>query len=56
MGEQRAAAEVWHTVGRGESLWRIARDYGVEVTEVIALNPQIKNTNLIHPGERVRVR
>jgi hypothetical protein len=56
MGEQRAAAEVWHTVGRGESLWRIARDYGVEVTEVIALNPQIKNPNLIHPGERVRVR
>ncbi len=48
--------EVWHQVAKGESLWRIARDYGVDLTAVIALNPQIKNPNLIHPGERVRVR
>ena len=48
--------EVWHQVAKGESLWRIAREYGVDLTAVIALNPQIKNPNLIHPGERVRVR
>lgn len=50
------AGEVWHTVAKGENLWRIARDYGAELTAVIGLNPQIKNPNLIYPGERVRVR
>ena len=55
-GDGRMAGEVWHTVGKGENLWKIARSYGVELTEVIALNPQIKNPNLIYPGERVRVR
>ncbi len=54
--EETAPAEVWHTVVKGDCLWRIAQNYGVELTEVIALNPQIKNPNLIFPGERVRVR
>lgn len=47
---------IWHTVVKGETLWGIARRYGAELTEVIALNPQIRNPNLIYPGERVRVR
>ncbi len=51
-----AEGEVWHTVVRGDNLWSIARRYGVELTGVIALNPQIRNPNLIYPGERVRVR
>lgn len=48
--------ELWHTVKKGECLWRIARDYGVELTEVIALNPQIKNPNLIYIGQEVRIK
>lgn len=48
--------ELWHTVAKGESLWRIARNYGVELDQLIQNNPQIKNPNLIHPGEKVRVR
>ena len=58
-GTGGAAAEsgaVWHTVVQGESLWGIARQYGVGLNEVIRLNPQIKNPNLILPGERVRVK
>ncbi len=51
-----SASEVWHTVASGESLWKIARDYGAELTAVIALNPQIKNPNLIYAGEKVRVK
>ena len=39
----------------GETLWGIARDYGVELTELISRNPQIKNPNLILPGEQVTV-
>lgn len=48
--------ELWHRVKKGESLWKIARDYGVELTEIIALNPRIKNPNLIYVGQEVRVR
>lgn len=48
--------EIWHTVVKGERLWRIARKYDADVTEVINLNPQIKNPNLIYPGQKVRVR
>ena len=48
--------EVWHTVVRGESLWKIAQKYDTDVTEVIRLNPQIKNPNLIYPGQKVRVK
>ncbi len=50
------SGQVWHTVVRGECLWKIAQDYGVEVTALVALNPQLKNPNLIYPGERVRVK
>lgn len=55
-GAASPGTELWHTVAKGESLWKIAGDYGVSLTAVIALNPQLKNPNLIYPGERVRVR
>lgn len=55
-GKAGTAGQVWHTVVKGESLWKIARDYGVELGTVVALNPDIKNPNLILPGERVRVK
>lgn len=45
----------WYTVVRGDTLWGIARRYGVDLTSLIALNPQIKNPNLIYPGQKVRV-
>ena len=42
-----------HSVREGDTLWGIAQAYGTTLTEVIAANPQIKNPNLIHPGEEV---
>lgn len=50
------AGETWHTVAKGENLWRVAQRYGTDLTAVIALNPQIKNPSLIYPGEKVRVK
>lgn len=50
-----ASATRYHTVVKGESLWSIAVDYGIPLHDLIALNPQIKNPNLIHIGEKVRV-
>ncbi|MFL5321283.1 MAG: LysM peptidoglycan-binding domain-containing protein [Myxococcaceae bacterium] len=44
-----------HTVKSGECLWNIARRNGVSLQALIAANPQIKNPDLIHPGESVKV-
>lgn len=56
---QTAAREnggVRHKVKKGESLWKIARDYGVELAALLKLNPGIKNPNLIYAGQKVRVK
>ena len=50
-----STGEQWYTVVRGDTMWGIARRYGVSLTDLIALNPQIKNPNLIYPGQKVRV-
>lgn len=42
-----------HTVVKGDTLWGIAKRYGVKLTDVIAANPQIRNPNLIYAGEQV---
>lgn len=44
-----------HTVRKGDTLWAVAKQYGVELTALIQANPQIKNPNLIYPGEAVTV-
>lgn len=44
-----------HTVGQGDTLWAVAKQYGVELTALIRANPQIKNPNLIYPGEAVKM-
>lgn len=53
-GTQNKGA-VYHTVVKGDTLWQIGREYGVALTDLIAWNPQIKNPNLIYPGEKVLV-
>lgn len=50
-----AQAQRVHTVRKGDTLWGIARRYGVELTALVRANPQIKNPNLIHPGEAVSI-
>lgn len=44
-----------YIVQPGDSLWKISRKYQVGLTEVIQANPQIKNPDLIYPGDRVTV-
>ncbi len=42
-----------HTVVSGETLWGIAKRYGVSLGDLIGANPGIRNPNLIHPGDQV---
>ncbi len=51
-----AARAGYHRVAKGDTLWGISRRYEVGLKELIALNPQIKNPNLIYVGQEVRVR
>ena len=51
-----AAVHRPHTVEQGDTLWAISARYGVGMTELLARNPQIRNPNLILPGEKVTVR
>ena len=53
-GESAQSARV-HTVRKGDTLWAVAKQYGVTVQALIQANPQIKNPNLIHPGEAVNI-
>jgi spore coat assembly protein SafA len=44
-----------YNVVRGDSLWKIARQHGVSLSALIAANPQIKNPDLIYPGNDIRI-
>ena len=47
--------EIVHLVKRGDTLWHIAKKYGTSVAKILALNPYIKNPNLIQIGDEVRI-
>lgn len=45
-----SALAATHTVMRGDTMWKIASRYKVGTSEIISANPQIKNPDLIYPG------
>ncbi len=47
---------VFHQVVKEDTLWAIARKYGLTLEALVALNPQIRNPNLIRVGDKVRVK
>lgn len=54
-GENAKREQATYTVRKGDTLWGIARRYGVTLAALVAANPQIKNPNLIYPGDRVKI-
>lgn len=40
-----------HTVADGDTMWKLAVKYQVGTSEIISANPQIRNPNLIYPGD-----
>ena len=55
-GQQGSTSTVYHAVVQGDTLWAIAKRYNLTLSELLGLNPGIKNPNLIRVGEKVRVR
>ena len=53
-GAAPPGGEVVHVVARGESLWLIARLYGVELARLRARN-RIGEGALVHPGDSIRI-
>src|SRR3990167_676675 len=47
--------KVAYTVKSGDNLSKIARQYGMDVRDLIASNPQIANPNLIRPGQSINI-
>ena len=44
-----------HVVRRGQTLSGIAGEHHVTLAAVLAVNPQIENADLIHPGQEVKI-
>ena len=50
-----AQETISYTVQAGDSMWKIAEKYQVGVSEIISSNSQIKNSNLIYPGQKLTI-
>ncbi|MDR3599693.1 MAG: LysM domain-containing protein [Desulfosporosinus sp.] len=46
---------MYYVIRRGDSLHSIAIKYRTTVSNLMNLNPQIRNPHQIHPGERIKV-
>lgn len=46
----------YYTAAWGDCLWLIAKNYGLSLEKLLALNPQVKNPNLICAGDVIRVK
>jgi uncharacterized YkwD family protein/spore coat assembly protein SafA len=44
-----------YTVKSGDSIWKIAAKYQTGISELLAQNPQIKNPNMIYPGQKLTI-
>lgn len=51
----KVSEEQWYTVVYGDCLYTIAARHGLSLSQLVELNPQLRNINMIYPGDRIRV-
>lgn len=49
------AATTTYTVQPGDTLWKIAVRNQIGISELISANPQLRNPNLIYPGQKINI-
>ncbi|NLH01871.1 MAG: LysM peptidoglycan-binding domain-containing protein [Clostridiales bacterium] len=42
-----------YIIKKGDTLWGVAKMNGLSLSEILALNPQIRNPNICHPGDTI---
>ncbi len=50
-----SAAGLFHTVVRGDTMWRLAVKYQIGTQEITDANPEVSDPNLIYPGQVLRI-
>ena len=50
-----ASSNFYHTVVSGDTLWNISKKYEISVDKLVEIS-DIKDRNLIHIGQRIKVR
>ena len=50
-----SASSLSHTGVKGDTMWKLAVQYQVGTSEIIAANPQIANPDLIYPGQILNI-
>lgn len=44
-----------YTVVSGDTMWQIAAKHGIGLNELLSANPQITNSALIYPGQKINI-
>lgn len=52
---QVLAQSLTYVVKPGDSMWKIAVNYQVGISEIISANPQVKNSSIIYPGQKLNI-
>ncbi|MCM1220209.1 MAG: LysM peptidoglycan-binding domain-containing protein [Lachnoclostridium sp.] len=55
VSDKPAAVKGKYVVQKGDSLSRIAGKAGITLNKLMTANPQIKNANLIVPGQQINL-
>lgn len=55
MTTEAPSANEQYVVKSGDSMYQIARTYGVSLADLEKANPQIDNPNLIYPGQQLNI-
>ena len=55
-GDEEMNGRRFYELREGQTLWTVSNAYGLSMTELLRLNPQIAKPNEVQSGTRVRVR
>lgn len=55
-GETEKVEYETYTVVKGDTMYAIAKKYGITLESLIVMNPQIENPNLIYAGQKINVK